>query len=349
MMRKIYSMILFMVCVFFIGCTDDDNTGKEEQLKIISSEVSFDCGGGTGVIHVESALPVSATSSEDWCRVEVDAGTVHVTVSPNLLIGSRTAMVTVVAGSDETRVPVYQLGDVFDTDIKSADFTAAGGEVTFRVKSNWEVEFEMSNDSWLACTYSASEEQVTIKALPLEEKGKYRAETVKVKSGTHEITVTFTQVNMTGKFMCYRNQGKSGYGTCLIEDTDTDFLYKITPEGSVYDAPYYARYRKGQLVIFFGQYLGQYQDESQPYLYLCAYDKAGRLTWGSSIEYVAPVSTINEKGDMILVFTDNGTWSGQHVDGFYYGLFNNLLEDGGSTTGAGIASVVDLIWLKVSD
>lgn len=116
------------------------------------------------------------------------------------------------------------------------------------------------------------------------------------------------------------NGGSGGYGTCLVEETETDFLYKITPTGSAYDAPYYAKCRNGQFVIYFGQYLGVSSNASFPCVYLCSYDKAGRLSWNTSIEYVAPLDVVYSNGQMFLVFEDNGTWSGQKVDGFYYGL-----------------------------
>lgn len=339
-----------MACILLAGCSDDGNGTPEEVLKVVSSEVSFDCLGGTGTIQVRSALPISATSSEEWCQVSVSATTVSVTVSANRLIGSRTALVTILAGEEETQVPVYQLGDIFDTDMKDTDFPAAGGEVTFRVKSNWEVRFEAGDDaSWCSYDYSAEEQQVTIRVLPLQEQGQYRRKTIRVQSGTHEVTAAFTQVNLAGQYACYVNQGRTAYGTCLLEETDRDFYYTVTPTGSAYDAPYQVRYRNGQLVISFGQYLGEVEHSTHPYVYLCAYDKAGRLTWGSSVEYVAPVDVTDTEGRMLLFFADNGTWSGQQVDGFYYGLFDNLLEQGGSTTGLGLSAIVDLVWLKMPD
>lgn len=348
-MKNIYAIVTLMLCILFVGCSDDDDNAGVQSLRVISSDVSFDCKGGTGSIRVESSSTISASSTEEWCQLSVKENVVDMTIAPNLLIGSRSAMVVIRAGEEETRVPIYQLGDIFDTDLKNTDFTAKGGELTFRVKSNWEVSFEGVDETWITCTYSAADEQVTVKALPLTEGGKYRMNTVKVKSGSHELSVTFTQVNMAGKYACFINGGNNGYGTCLIEETETDFLYKITPTGSAYDAPYYAKCKNGQFVISFGQYLGVISHASHPHVYLCAYDRAGRLSWGTSVEYVAPLDVVYSNGQMFLVFEDNGTWSGQKVDGFYYGLFTDLLENGGSTTGGGVAAIVDLVWLKIED
>lgn len=281
--------------------------------------------------------------------MSVKENTVNITTTPNLLIGSRTAMVRICAGKEEAHVPVYQQGDILDTNLKNTDFAAKGGEVVFQVRANWDVTFEGIDETWITCTYSAEDEQLTVKALPLTEKGIYRENTVKVKSGTREFNVTFTQANVAGQYACFINGGNNGYGTCLVEETPTDFLYKITPSGSAFDAPYYAKCKNGQFIINFGQPLGMIEHDTYPYVYLCAYDKQGRLSWDSSIEYVAPLKTVNSEGKMLLIFSDNGTWGGQKVDGFYYGLFSNLIENGGSTTGAGIAAIVDLVWLKIED
>lgn len=348
-MKNIYAIMTWMLCILFVGCSDDDNNAGVQSLKVVSSEASFDCNGGTGSIRVQSSMPITATSTEEWCEVSAKENVVSMTILPNLLIGSRTAIVIIRAGEEETKVPVYQLGDIFDTTLKNADFTAKGGELTFRVNSNWDVSFEEVDETWITCTYSAEDEQVTVKAVPLTEGGKFRANTIKVKSGTHEIPVTFTQVNMAGKYACYTNGGKADYGTCMIEETETDFLYKIIPTGSALDAPYYAKCRNGQLVIYFGQYLGIVSHATHPHVYLCAYDKLGYLSERSSIEYVAPLNAVSTNGQMLLEFKDNGTWPGQKVDGFYYGRFTDLLENGGTTTGGGVAAIVDLVWLKLDD
>lgn len=348
-MRKIYAIVTWMLCILFVGCSDDDKNTETQLLKVVASEASFDCKGGTGAIRVDAAGAISAASTEEWCQVTVNDKVVTLTVASNLLIGSRTAMVIIRSGEEETRVPVYQLGDIFDTDLKNSDFTARGGELTFRVKSNWDISFEGVDETWITCTYSAADEQITVKATPLTEGGKFRKNTIKVKAGTHEIPVTFTQVNMVGKYACYQNGGNNGFGTCLIEETQTDFLYKITPTGSAYDAPYYAKCRDGQFVIYFGQYLGTVEHATHPRVYLCAYDKVGRLAWGSNIEYVAPLEGVYTDGQMFLVFKDSGTWAGQSIDGFYYGLFTDLIENGGTTAGGGVAVAVDLVWLKIAD
>lgn len=343
-MEKVYIIMTWMLCILFAACSDNDNNAGLPALKVVSSDVSFDCKGGTGSIHIEASSPVTAESTEEWCQVAVADQAVNITVPVNKLIGSRSAMVLIRAGKEETRVPVYQMGDIFDTDLKNTDFTADGGELAFHVKSIWDVELEGVDDTWITCTYSAKDERMTVKATPLAEGGKYRVDTIKVKSDTHEISVIFRQANMAGRYNCFSDGGSKPYGTCLIERTDTAFLYKITPTGSTYDAPYYAKYRGGQFVIYFGQYLGEFNNTKFPRIYLCAYESSTTfIKYLISNEYAASLDTVSTGGQMLLVFNDNGSWSKHRVDGFYYGAFSDFLEKGGILK-AGFPAVLNLVW-----
>lgn len=348
-MEKVYIIMTWMLCILFAACSDNDNNAGVPSLKVVSSDVSFDCKGGTGSIRMEASSTITAESTEEWCQVAVADQAVNITVPVNKLIGSRSAMVLIRAGKEETRVPVYQMGDIFDTDLKNTDVTADGGEMEFHVKSIWDVEFEGVDDTWITYTYSAKDERMTIKAAPLTEGGKYRADTIRVKADTHEISVIFRQANMAGKYSCFSDGGSNAYGTCLIEKTDTAFLYKVTPTGSTYDAPYYAKCRGGEFVIYFGQYLGKYNNNNYPRIYLCAHDN-NPIDHSPlpSIEYVAPLDAVYSDGQMLLTFKDNGTWRGHKVDGFFYGAFSDFLEKGGKLK-AGFSPILNLVWLKVKE
>ena len=115
--------------------------------------------------------------------------------------------------------------------------------------------------------------------------------------------------------------------------------YKVTPTGSVYDAPYEITVRGTEVVINFGQVLGPYEKDPTENIVLCAYDRTnGRLTWGTSVEMVAPIE-FTEDGHIRLQWRDNGSWSGYVVEGFYYSITEN-----GTATGSSIGSAVGLIW-----
>lgn len=329
-------MGIFLLCI--TGCSEDQNITR--QLKVTETHADFDCFGGTGTIQFKSSVPVTVSSSDEWCKVSQTGETITLEVAPNLKINSRTAIVCLKTTTEETIVPVSQLGDILYNDFSNVNVSAAGGETTFHVKSNHEIIFENVDTSWITITQEG--ETVTVKAAPLP-KG-VRENVIRIKAGEHRMEIVFKQVNITGPYNCFINGGRTAYGTCTIETTQEEDVYRVTPKGSSFDAPYKILYRNGKLSIPFGQYLGQYSG-NPPFVYLCAYDKKGRLSWGSEVSYEADF-TLDENNRAVLTFKDNGSWSGQHIDGFYYGQFNNLLEKGGTTTGAGIAAIVDLVWIS---
>lgn len=336
-MKKIHILCIgiFLLCI--TGCSEEESIPQE--LKVIETHADFDCFGGTGTIQFTSSSPATITSNEDWCKVSLAGNIVTLEVEPNLSINSRTAIVYLKTETQETFVPISQLGDILYHDFQNINFSGEGGEMTFHVKSNHNVIFENVDTSWI--TITQEEDAVTVKATPLT-RG-LRENTILIKAGEHQITITFKQVNITGLYDCFINGGTTNYGTCTIEPTEKENVYRVTPEGSAFDAPYNIIYNNGKLSIPFGQYLGKYEG-NQPYVYLCSYDKVGRLGWNSNSSYEAEFRLENDKA--VLTFKDNGSWSGQHIDGFYYGLFSNLLENGGTTTGAGIAAIVDLVWIS---
>lgn len=57
-MNKIYTILTWMLCIVFLGCSDDDKDTATQLLKVVASEASFDCKGGTGTIRVEDRKSV---------------------------------------------------------------------------------------------------------------------------------------------------------------------------------------------------------------------------------------------------------------------------------------------------
>ena len=67
-MRKIYSILLCVLCLSAVGCSDDKDTA-DVALKAIRSDVKFSADGGTGTIELSGGKQVSATSDVAWCKV----------------------------------------------------------------------------------------------------------------------------------------------------------------------------------------------------------------------------------------------------------------------------------------
>lgn len=342
-MKKLYSLLMLLtMCVAFIGCSDDNDDATEQTLQVISSTPEFEVNGGTSTIEFSSAFPVTATSSAEWCTVTVNGNTATLTVSANPRIESRSAVITLTNGTNETAIPIYQKGIVlFDTTLEDNSemvFGTEGGDISYQLKSDADIQFSGFNESWV--TYTWENDVFTLHIQSLPDDIRYRTCNIQLSVEMHQLNFTVTQknTNITGEWYCYADGGNTPYGTCLIEATETANRYKVTPTGSVYDAPYYITVRGTEVVINFGQILGPYPDNPAEYIVLCVWDQTNRtLTWSTTIEYVAPINFSEDGTHTILVFGDNGTWTDHNTEGFYYSITNNGQPTG---TGWGVANIV---------
>ena len=148
-MRKIYSILLCVLCLSAIGCSDEQDTA-DVALKAIRSDVKFSANGGTGTIELSGGKQVSATSDVAWCKVaSVSDQEVSLVVEANLSISSRTTMVVIQSGEDILQVPVTQLGDTFICDVEGTkDFLMQGGEAVFTLHTRREYSIQ-STAEWL--------------------------------------------------------------------------------------------------------------------------------------------------------------------------------------------------------
>lgn len=242
-------------------------------------------------------------------------------------------MVTIRSANEKTEVPVTQLGDTFICTLKDVTFAPAGGDATFALDTKRDIKITVPQ--WI--TYRRDEDQIIFIA-PAIQDGGYRTSTVVIDDGDVAYTAEFTQMNLNGIYdMLYTNGNKRYAALCKVESTETANVYQLTTNGMPVDASFLATYSEGSFIISFGQYLG----DINPYkVYLCAYDNAGRLGWGTTVQYVAPIAT-DENYNMTFVFADNGTWQDQHVDGFYYGKFTGTPSN--STYKGGYGTATDIV------
>lgn len=339
-MKKLYSILLATIlCGLTWGCSDDDENVAAPLMKVLSSEVTFDYTGGSGIIQFASEIPVEVSSSTDWCHVALQNKEVTMTVDINKHAESRTARVTLKAGNEITKIPVYQHGEklVLEKPVTTL-FSAKGGEISLKCQSVHDIAVTLDTD-WIS--YTLTDGVLKLTAQPLGYTGE-RSATCTIEAGVHKEVIKLTQEFwevMEGEYDCF-SAGKP-YGTCTIKKVEEN-VYQITPKGSIIDAPYIATLRGKELVINFGQVLGTMPYQGKTHLIiLCAFNKEGRLTSSNEVEYVAQLGKTNEAQKPMLTFKDNGTWKDYKVDGFHYGLF---LPDG-STQGAGWQAE-DIVFVK---
>lgn len=321
-MKKLYSILLAatILCGLTWGCSDDDENVAAPLLKVVSSEVTFDYTGGSGIIQFASEIPVEVSSSTDWCHVALQNKEVTVTVDMNKRTESRTARVTLKAGNEVTKVPVYQHGEKLVLEKPATTlFSAKGGEISLKCQSVHDITVTLDTD-WIS--YTLTDGVLKLTAQPLGYTGE-RSATCTIEAGVHKEVIKLTQEFwevMEGEYDCF-SAGKP-YGTCTIKKVEEN-VYLITPKGSIIDAPYLATLRGKELVINFGQVLGNINLQGNTYIViLCAFDKQGYLNPSEEVEYVATLGEKNESQKAMLTFRDTGTWQGYHVEGFFYGCYD---------------------------
>ena len=332
-MRKLMNLLILALCIMVVGCSDDDDAVKGSELTVISTEAQFTYKGGAGLIKVLATSAIEATARDSWCHISVSGQDISLSVDLNNSISSRTTMVTIRSANEKTEVPVTQLGDTFICTLKDVTFAPAGGDATFALDTKRDIKITVPQ--WI--TYRRDEDQVIFIA-PAIQDGGYRTSTVVIDDGDVAYTAEFTQMNLNGIYdMLYTNGNKQYAALCKVESTETANVYQLTTNGMPVDASFLATYSEGSFIISFGQYLG----DIDPYkVYLCAYDNAGRLGWGTTVQYVAPIAT-DENYNMTFLFADNGTWQDQHVDGFYYGKFTGTPSN--STYKGGYGTATDIV------
>lgn len=325
-MKKIYTIWVFILCVLFVGCSDDEGQ-PASTLQVLSTTAKFDAFGGEGKIEVQSASEITAVAEEDWCTVNVSGHTVNVGVPVNKTLLGRTTMVAITAGNQTLRVPVYQAGDAFTCDLIDYLFPAAGGNRTFSLKTTRDCTVT-GLPEWLS--YKIQDDEIVFTAAATDYD---RSAQVTVACGKGSfVTATFSQwavMQAEGTYtISYVNaSGVASTGKAVITKNE-DGTYSLVTEGMVLNTTIKAAYSEEtrQMVISFGQMLGSVGNYVA---YLCAFSEDAYLSWGTEIQYVS-TGVFDENEKVKFTFEDNGTWSGKKVIGFYYAAFDKPIADGGT-------------------
>ena len=159
-MKKIFIALLILSCMAGLtACSHSDDysdvpnalkiDSESSRLELIRSEVIFGPTASQGLIEVNTAAPVEAVSSEEWCTVSVNGNIVNVAVTDWTEVEGRNALVSVSSAGKSIDVAVHQNGAVFATDaptVLSSDYDAQQFE--FKLKTNVDVELSTSDD-WI--------------------------------------------------------------------------------------------------------------------------------------------------------------------------------------------------------
>lgn len=346
MKKSIYLLAASIGGVILIGCNRYDYTPPPDNLRVVSSDVSFDAAGGTGKIEVVSGGdPITAASNKpEWCTVSVSGTTVTVTVPPHTGISNRTAIVTISSGVEREQVPVTQ-GSMFLTiEADALDVPGEGEVYVIPFFSALDITLTQSED-WI--TVEIGEDEITIEVAknPL---GMKRSGTLVFESGalTHRIAVEQAASLLTYKVfknmewtLSYTDlsSGKKMEIPIVFANFVNNSLFKVSGWPGHTDPTQIIVYNVGYVPASYGLTIamGQkaYTDTAKGVdLILGAWDNVtNKYTWEKTVKLAAAwdMNAINT----VYTFEDNGTWSGgNQVRAIVLGEFVGDVFQGGVST-----------------
>jgi len=191
-MKSLYSIIsVAFIGLFLMACGDDSKDYvSPAKLQIKSAELVFTPAGGTNVITTAAQGALSATTTSNWLKLEVDGSTVKLTAEPNVDLQTRAAVINLSADGANASVTAQQRGMILDLDAQDVyAFEYANNEVaTIMNYGNVDFASETSAD-WIH--FNKNNDNYTISVD--DNDGEYRKGTVTLKFASIQKTIKVQQ------------------------------------------------------------------------------------------------------------------------------------------------------------
>lgn len=327
-MKKIYNLLLILACLFCItSCGNDDYDYKApESLSVEKADLYFSSAQGTGSIEVASNnnMPLTATSSAEWCTVSVSGNTVTATVTDNFGMESRAGQIKLDNGTASTILSVTQEGLIMSYNKSELGhaFSYEGGSATvsFSSSSTFTVEIPADAKGWLTCTEDKENGTLTFVAAPSSDKTP-RGAAVKVIVGTNVVTYNIGEYEMQDVAGTWHVTLVDGDGSPLggnikvAQDEEEPTIFYLQGVSGFTHLP--VIFSEGTLRALAGLKIGTYAGFN---IYTVVLTEGGYLNWSTNSQYVAYPTSID--GKFALVFGDNGSVEGDVVNGIAYWAFS---------------------------
>ncbi|WP_448787899.1 BACON domain-containing protein [Bacteroides graminisolvens] len=338
-MRKIHKIwALFSVVCLLIACDgDNDYTYKmPETLNVVSSNLYFKSAGGTGKVMIETDKAIKATSTVEWCTLQVEGGVITAIVSENTSRESRDGLVTLTDGALSTELSLHQEGlalDIIADDFNNI-FSNEGGTTSLIISSTSPYTFSIPEyaQAWLSVQ---QQDGAVVFTCAKNETGAPRAASVVFKVG--DMTENFyiaqyeeADILTTWKAQYTDADGKLVETTAKVTKDESEnitlSLY-VTSMNKNYN--FGCTYGDGELDIKIGAALGMF---SSYYLYSAALSTSGSVSWNLSVTY-AGNGICSEAGNFIFAFDDDGSWSGKTINGVGIWAFKSTTLNNANSLG----------------
>ena len=145
MRKNIMYLIIAGCSLLMSACNDDDAQYLPPvELQLTTSSVEFKSVGGEGTIEVGNAdQSLKATSSTEWCTIdECSQGVISFTITPNIEMETRSAVITLTMGESSAKVGITQMGII--TSYETESFFSFGENKGFKQFIRFESEMPVA-------------------------------------------------------------------------------------------------------------------------------------------------------------------------------------------------------------
>lgn len=332
-MKKIFYLIAMLsVALFAIGCDDreTDEMMAQKTLQVISSDIVFQCTGGSGSVVVDAPSSVSAVSSAPWCTVSVSGNTINVSASEYEGLENRYSEIVITSGGQSTKVTAHQYGRYYQAEIPGTlHFEDEGGQLDILVlHKNYDPEMSSGAD-WL--TVNQLGDYLVIRCLP-NTTGNMRFGAITVGPSTINVSQYSLETSILGDYTWYGNTS----ATNAVVDSMHVHLTNYNESASTItmtidelgerslDIPFDINSLTFNLVG--GQLWGTttYQN-TEAFIFSMHYylnaSGSGYVTWGSTYQYNCTIRYDEATGKNVVDMEGTGAAAGNSVVAFYFELY----------------------------
>ena len=303
----------------FSSCENEEGHGYEiaDNIQIVSNNISFDANAQSGTVEVIAPGAVTVKCDAPWVTTSVDGSIINVTVTRNLSLEGRNAVLTIMSGNEKKNITVAQRGYVFDLDFGGATELKLGDAAfskAYPCKSTLDLEISTSA-SWLTAVYSDG--KLTISAEENNTGNPRKGYIIySFGPGSEEQTVSVMQCeksDMYGDYYFAFNDGSTGalqYFPSTITGVNSDgeaglFLQFSISSTAVMTLPLGWDDTNKVINITNAQFMGMY---STYYVHNIVWDETeGYINYGVYNFQDAAVDVLDD-GTVYAEIVDNGTW-----------------------------------------
>lgn len=203
-MNRLYYFLITISIAFFASCADEVDTDKyflsDEFLKLGTTEINIDGGGGTQTISVSSNCSWNMSTTGDWISLSPTSGhgNASITLSAqanNNITTDRNATITVSsAGGLQRTIHVHQArsNEILSFNVDQLTFASKGETKSLVIESNstWEIR---GAEEWFTLSQTSGKGNATISISAIENGNENERTAILTISGTtlsDHVTIT---------------------------------------------------------------------------------------------------------------------------------------------------------------